>query len=260
MRPSRSHVVSSFTIIKGALIDETYAVFQAWDFTCSCADNLRRIQETGIIGATSAHWARDVAKVLHRRFDPEGRDRPLVALAKGCDREIWTPLLLWHMTRDECLVRDFLVHWLYPQYVQGAYRLRVADVVPYLQSLLKQKGITWSGTWTAATTSRVASGLLRLAADFGLLTGTQAKAFASYHLPEDSLLYLLHAMAEVEPNPRRLIEAAEWHMYLMDAADVERALLRLHQFRKVHYEVAGSLAQLTPPCSSLADYVKESCA
>ncbi len=257
MCASRSRVVSSFTIVKGALIEETYAVFQHWDFTRSCTDNLRCMQEANLIGATSAHWAREVAKALHRRFDPEGRDRPLVELAKGCERAVWTPLLLWHMTRDEFLVRDFLLHWLYPQYVQGTYRLHTADVVLYLQSLSYKKGITWSGKWTAATTSRVASGLLRIAADFGLLTGTVAREFASYHLPEASFLYLLHAMVEVEPNARRLIEAADWHMYLMDATDVERELLRLHQFRKVHYEVAGSLAQLTLPCSSTADYARE---
>ena len=33
-------------------------------------------------------------------------------------------------------------------------------------------------------------------------------------------------------------------MYLMASEDVERELLRLHQFRKLHYEVAGSLARL----------------
>ena len=30
---SRSTVVSSFTIIKGSLVDETYAAFAAWDFS-----------------------------------------------------------------------------------------------------------------------------------------------------------------------------------------------------------------------------------
>ena len=72
-------------------------------------------------GATSAHWARDVAWVMSRRFDLAGRDRPLVDLAMaGCDREVWKPLLLFHMTRDEFLVRDFLVYWLYPQFANRA--------------------------------------------------------------------------------------------------------------------------------------------
>ena len=82
MRASRSRVVSSFTIVKGALIDETYVTFKHWDFARSCTNNLRRMQETNLIGATSAHWAREVAKALHRRFDPEGRDRPRALLAR----------------------------------------------------------------------------------------------------------------------------------------------------------------------------------
>ena len=261
MTKSRSSVVSSFTIIKGSLIDETYAVFSDWDFAKSRTQNLRRVREDNTIGATSTHWARDVAKVLNRRFDPAGRDRPLVDLAiAGCDRDVWRPLLLFHMTRDEFLVRDFLVNWLYPQFTQGAYRLHTDDVTKYLTSLSKKKGVEWSGKWTDSTTSRVASGLLRMATDFGLLTGTLHKEFASYHLPEESFIYLLHAMADVEPNARRIVDAEDWQMYLMDTADVERELLRLHQFRKVHYEVAGSLAQLKLPHGSSADYARELCA
>ena len=172
MAKSRSSVVSSFTIIKGSLIDETYAVFRDWDFHKSRTENLRRVREDNTIGATSTHWARDVAKVINRRFDPGGRDRPLVDLAiAGCDRDVWKPILLFHMTRDEFLVRDFLVHWLYPQFAQGAYRLHTDDVTEYLTSLGKKKGVEWSGKWTDSTASRVASGLLRIATDHGLLTG-----------------------------------------------------------------------------------------
>lgn len=261
MTESRSSVVSSFTIIKGSLIDETYAVFRDWDFDKSRTQNLRRVREANTIGATSTHWARDVAKVLNRRFEPAGRDRPLVDLAiAGCDRDVWRPLLLFHMTRDEFLVRDFLVNWLYPQFTQGAYRLHTDDVTKYLTSLTKKKGVEWSGKWTDSTTSRVASGLLRMATDFGLLTGTLHKEFAFYHLPEESFIYLLHAMADVEPNARRIVDAEDWRMYMMDTADVERELLRLHQFRKVHYQVAGSLAQLKLPHGSSADYARELCA
>ena len=99
-----------------------------------------------------------------------------------------------------------------------------------------------------------------MATDFGLLKGAVHKEFASYHLPEKSLIYLLHAMADIEPNARRIVESEEWHMFLMDSSDVERELLRLHQFRKVHYEVAGSLAQLRLPHCSSADHARELCA
>jgi hypothetical protein len=260
MAEARSRVVSSFTIIKGSLIEETFAVFRGWDFSLSRPENLRRVREENSIGATSVRWAREVTRAINRRFDPAGRDQVLVRLAQAdCDREIWKPLLLWHMTRDEFLLRDFLENWLYAQYTQGAYRLRTENVVPYLKSLGKKKNIEWSGKWTEATTLRVASGLLRIATDFGLLGGVQSKEFVSYHLPEQSFLYLLHAIAEQRSNANRIIDSDDWRMFLMDPSDVERELLRLHQFRKLHYEVAGSLAQLKLPYNSTAGYTRELC-
>jgi hypothetical protein len=72
---SRAAVVSSFTIIKGAIIDETYAVFAAWEIERSKRENLDRLREQNLIGAKSATWLRDVAWVLNRRFDPDSRDR-----------------------------------------------------------------------------------------------------------------------------------------------------------------------------------------
>jgi len=258
---SRSKVVSSFTIIKGSLIEETYAVFRDWDSEQNKFENLRRIREENSIGTTSAHWARDVAKVLNRRFDPEGRDRPLVDLAlAGCRPDLWNPLLLFHMTRDEFLLRDFLIHWLYPQFVEGSYRLHTDDVATYLATLGERKGIEWSGEWSDSTTERVASGLLRIATDFGLLKVTAYREFASYHLPDESFLYLLYALAESEPNARHIVEAEDWRMFLMDASDVDRELLRLHQFKRVHYQVAGSLIELKLPHESLAGYTRELCA
>lgn len=258
MEGSRANVVSSFTIVKGSLIEETYSAFQEWDFAASKRGNLERLMENGVTSTGSRSWRRNVAKVLNRRFEPATRDRALVELAKaGCSREIWKPILLWHMTRDEFLVRDFLTGWLYERYREGTYRIRTEDVVPYLKNLAKRRSLTIADRWSETTTSRVASALLRIAADFGLMTGKLIREFAAFHLPEESFLYLLHALAESEPNATRILESGDWHMYLMDAADVERELLRLHQFRRVHYQVAGSLTQLTLPCPSAAAYSQE---
>jgi hypothetical protein len=252
----RANVASSFTIVKGAMIDETYAVFSAWDFNRSKRENLTRLREENFIGAATATWVRDIAKVLNRRFDPQGRDRALVLLAKsGCDIEVWKPLLLWHMTRDEFLLRDFLVHWLFPAYESGTYRVRPDELYDYLRSITKRGGTT-EHEWSETTLKRVAAGLLKIAADFGLLTGTIAKEFGSYHVPDTSFVYLLHAMRDESHSPRKVIDSSDWRMFLMRPADVERELLRLHQFRKVEYEVAGSLVQLKLPCHSAREYAE----
>lgn len=253
---ARANVVSSFTVVKGAMIDEAYAVFAAWDFARSKRENLSRVRESNTIGASSDTWLRDVAKVLNRRFDPNGRDRALVVLAKhGCDMEIWKPILLWHITRDEFLLRDFLLNWLFPTYDAGAFRVRPEELHDYLCGIGKRGG-TIEHTWSETTLKRVAAGLLKIAADFGLLRGGVVKEFSSYHLPEKSFLYLLHVLREEKQSPRKIVDAQDWRMFLMQAADVERELLRLHQFRKVEYEVAGSLVQLTLPCASSREYAE----
>ena len=154
------------------MIDPTYAAFRCWYLTRSNQENLRRLRDENLIHAGSANWLRDVVFVISRRFDPTGRDRPLVELAQGeLERAVWMPLLLWHLTRDEFLLRDFLVSWLYPRYEDGAYRLRAYEVADYLRSLSGREGVAWSGSWTPATTARVASG----ANSVGLLDGVPFK-------------------------------------------------------------------------------------
>jgi hypothetical protein len=253
---SRSNVVSSFTVIKGALIDETYAIFSKWDFSRSKRENLDRLRDENYIGASSATWLRDVAAVMNRRFDPDGRDRALVLLAQGgCGIEEWKPILLWHITRDEFLVRDFLVNWLFPAFDEGAFRLRPENLYTYLHGL-SGRGATTEHAWTEATTKQVASSLLRIAVNFGFLRGSVVKEFAPYHLPERSFLYILHAMLYEQVSPGGIVGSPDWRMFLMRPADVEHELLRLHQFRKLEYQVAGSLVHLTLPCASAQGYAE----
>ena len=252
----RANVASSFTIVKGALINETYAVLAAWDLTQSKRENLDRLRRENFVGARTATWLRDLAKVLNRRLDPEGRDRARVMLAQsGCDLLEWKPILLWHITRDEFLLRDFLQNWLFPAYDSGVSRVNPAEVREYLRGTAKRGGVT-EHAWSETTLERVAAGLLKMAVEFGLLRGKAAKTFNAYSLPERSFLYLLHVLRETHPNPRKIIEAPDWRMFLMRPGDVEHEILRLHQFHKLDYQVAGSLAQMKLPCATSAQYAE----
>src|SRR5262245_4489603 len=229
MAASRSHVASSFTLIKGALLQETYSVLAAWDFALSKRANLDRLRDRNLIGASSSAWLRDIAKVLNRRFEPAGRDRPLVVLAKGgCSMEEWIPIALWHITRDEFLLRDFLLNWLYPAHEAGAFRVRPEELRDFLRRIGK-RGAKTEHAWTDATQERVAAGLLKIAADVGILRGSGSKEFTSYHLPERSFIYLLHAMRDERVSASKIVSAADWRMFMMRPAEVEHELLRLHQ-------------------------------
>jgi Putative inner membrane protein (DUF1819) len=260
MLRTRSMEISTFTIVKGSLIPETYAAFRTWDFEATDDENFERFKQANVIGARSANWLRYVVKVLHRRFAPRTFDRALVMLAQAqCPMEVWRPILLWHMTRDEFLLRDFVVRWLAAEFEAGRYAIRTADVLDYFTTLESGPARQAVG-WSESTRQRMAVGLLRIVTDFGLLTGGTVRHFASFQLPDESFLYVLHAIAENEPNARKIIESPEWRLYLMGPTDVEQSILRLHQFRRVHYEVAGSLAQLELPCGSSIEFARRLCA
>jgi Putative inner membrane protein (DUF1819) len=253
---TRANVVSSFTLIKGTMIEETYAVFRDWDLARSKKENLDRLRDENYIGVRSAAWLRDVGKVLNRRFDPSGADRALVVLAKASmPAAEWNPILLWHMTRDEFLLRDFLVNWLYPEFEGGVLRPRPEDVATFLKSMADRGGVT-EHEWSPTTGDRVVAGLMRAAADFGLLTGSVVKQFTSFHLPERSFLYVVHALGESYANAGQLVHAKDWRMFLMDPGAVERELVRLHQYRKLSYESAGTLGQLTLPYATAIAYAE----
>lgn len=255
MAASRAGVVSSFTVTKGAQIEATYEVFQRWALDRSRKENLDRLLRADAVGGGTESWRRDLAKTLNRRFETEGRDRILIELAKaGCPLAVWKPILLWHMTRDEFLVRDFLSGWLYEQRASGAWRLRAADVEPYLRQLPARPDVVVKESWSENTTERVASGLLGLASDFDLLAGSVTREFVSYHLPDEALLYLLHAAATLQPNAHRLVQVPDWRMYMLSPDDLQRELYRLHQFRRLRYEVAGSIAELRLPYEDAVVY------
>lgn len=241
---------------KGALIGETRVVLRQWDPRISVRENVHAALGKNPVGAKSAGWLREIIATLSSRLS-EIKGAELAGLqALACSRaseEVWRASFHWHCARTDQMYYGFATGWLFNSYRQGAYRIRSEDVVPVVRDLTAQaKGK--DASLSEYGVKRAARDLLLTAADFGILKGRVTKEFVSYHLPEESLVYLLHAMAQLEPNARRIIDSADWHMYLMDAADVERELLRLHQFRKVHYEVAGSLAQLKLPCGSAAEY------
>lgn len=250
----RSDVISSFTIVKGSLIDETYNVLAGWDASLSKKANFDRVRTRNSVGARTENWLLNVAKVLNRRLDPAGRDYALALLAqRKIPLHVFKPILLWHITRDEFLVRDFLLHFLYPQHLAGAHRVDTAALAPFVLTA-HERGGTSEHEWAATTLERVVTGLLRMGTDFDLLKGSQHREFNSYHLPDEAFLYLLHAMQQVEQNAMNVIHAEDWRMYMMSAEDVERELLRLHQFRRLEFQRAGSLAQLTLPCRSAEEF------
>jgi hypothetical protein len=244
--------VSLRLLRKGAFTEETYSLFQQWDFSESMESNFDRI----LHGHFRTHaWSTEVKATIRRRFRAIDAATPLILMAKnGLPFEEWrSSLLLWVGTRER-LYREFALNWLFSEFDQGTYQVRAEDVQPFVRKLWPT--LNEQTHLTEYSVTRTARDLLRMAADFGLLAGNgPRKTFSPLHLSDRCFLYYAHVIAEIEKSTSRIPQSHLWKLALIRPDDVVTALLRLHQFRKVDYQVAGTLVELTLPCSSAREYV-----
>lgn len=244
--------------IRGAMIQESYAVLASWDPALTRQENLVSLRESNPFGSVSASWAEKVVKETASRFDPEecSHDYSLALLARnGLPMEKWKPILLWRLCHLNGLLEDFMENWLFKAYDEGILRVQPANLVDYLTEV-SQRGKSGERSWAQSTVEHVAQGLLKIPADFGLMQGKLRKEFLPYHLPEESFFFILHAIHERVQNANRIIESPDWRIFLMRPDDVERELVRLHQFRKLEYHSAGTFKQLSLPYETALEYAE----
>ncbi len=248
--------ISSRLIRKGALVEETYIAFQHWDLAVSFEDNLQRLRDTNVIGAKNERWLHEVTTTLASRFKAHASIEPLVILAQGgFPLDKWKSCLLWHIGAVDELYYRFATEWLFHEFEKGTLFLRTDDVIPFVKRITDGRIARGAG-FSDYGLMRAGRDLLLMATDFGLLTGNISRQFANHHLDSDCFLYVAHALASRNDNARQLVHSPDWRLFLMGAEDVERELLNLHQYRKVEYYVAGSLAQLKLPGTSWIDYAR----
>jgi hypothetical protein len=244
--------ISQRLLRKGALAAETYKLFSSWDQSASLDRNL----EKGLQGEFSTDaWGREVRATLRRRFQSIPATQQLVHLAiSGLPLEEWRSCLLLWIGLCEPLFGDFVRDWLFPEFEIGTFQIRTQDVGPFVEQYWKRQS---PNSLSAYGTTRTARDLLRMGVDLRLLQGKgPAKSFASHHLSDRCFVYWAHVIAEVEGSTARLIESRAWRLALMGPTAIENELLRLHQFRKLEYEVAGSLVQISLPCKSASEFVE----
>ncbi|MBJ6799743.1 BrxA family protein [Geomonas propionica] len=256
MNKATKRKISTRLIRKGALIEETYSAFQLWDLSKNFADNLSILRESNIWGAHNQSWLREITATLSTRFSNQHHLSPLIQLAKaGFELSRWKPCLLWHLAAIDELYYRFALEWLYPAFQDGTYLIRTEDVVPFVTELTSGQ-IASGGELSAYGTLRAARDLLRMSADFDQLTGAATRQFNNYHLSQESFLFILYSLSDREENPRNIIDAPEWRLFLMSPSQVEHELMELHQYQQVNFEMAGSLVHLNLPCKSLHEYVE----
>jgi Putative inner membrane protein (DUF1819) len=246
--------ISQRLIRKGALVEETYNLFRNWKDEMSFDQNFNHSLH-GRFGSEA--WKKEVHSTLRRRFRDLKAANSLIILARGeYDILDWRYCLHFWIAAHETLYKLFLATWLYPEYQSGRLSLRAEDALPHVLAVWRTSN-PGSAPLSEYGAIRTARDLVRMARDFGLLEGEgPAKTFSSVHLSDELVLYFCHIIASEENSTSRVLSSELWKLLLLSQDQVHAHLLRLHQYRKLEYHVAGSIVELTLPCASACQYTQ----
>ena len=233
---------------KGVLVKETYEVFAAWDDNLTESQNLKAMLSGRF---STAGWEREVESTLLRRFRHLEFLRPLIALAKsGMSLADWRDCLRLWIGATEQPFHDFAIAWLFAEHEKGRYQIRTEDVRAFFDKAALTRGPK-AKPFSDYAKLRGARDLLRMAAELGMLSGSgPVRTFTSIPMSDDVVMFYAHMIADFEGNSSKMPGSKLWRLAFMAQPDVHLALLRLHQFRRLNYEVAGNIVQVGLPYKS----------
>jgi hypothetical protein len=199
---------------------------------------------------------RDVTATLSRRLRNIKGARPLIVLAKsGLLFADWRDCFRLFIGGSEEPFRSFALNWLFREREDGRYLVRAEDVRPFVVD-------TWKARQAAKPlneygVTRTARDLIRTATSLGMLDGHgSSRTFTALAMGDTSLVFYAHMIADMEGWTARIVESPLWRLAYMTPADVHAVLLRLHQYKRLHYELAGSLLQISLPHRSALEFAE----
>jgi hypothetical protein len=251
MRPKP--VFSQRFLRKGPLVEETYRLFATWRDDASVDENFDAA--FGDRFPTVA-WEKEVRATTSSRLRNLEAMRPLMILArKGMGLHDWRDCWrLWIGATEEPF-GSFVRDWLAPQFSSGRLHVSAEDVREFAVK-------AWAGHSPKRPLSeygvaRAARDLVNTASKLGLLSGSGVfKTFAAHSMSDDVLLFHAQMIGDLEGSPAKVPGSPLWRLALMSASEAHLTLLHLHQFRRLDYQVAGSLIQLTLPYPSSLAYAE----
>lgn len=251
MRPAPTF--SQRYLRKGPLVEETYRLFSGWRDDAPIAENF---DNAFCNRFPTVAWEREVRLTTSAQFKNADALRPLIVLARnGMKLSDWRDCWrLWIGATEEPF-GEFVRDWLFPQRQSGRHQFQAQNVREFAVTAwgrhspkrpLSEYGVV-----------RAARDLVHTAAQLGMLSGDgPLKTFSAMPLSDDVQMFYAHMIADLEGSAAKVPGSDLWRMAMIPASEAHAMLLHLHQFKRLDYQVAGSLIQLTLPYPSALAYAE----
>lgn len=250
----------STAISKGsALVGEMKSLLEHWLPGEPLDDFMRRVQEEGLLGNSTAYRTRDVVRrVFAPRFlRPSDKPARILqrVLASGLPGRVFTELLFVFTARQDPLVYDFTIREYWPAVRRGR---PVLDTDPLLSFLSEaQYDGRLDNQWSEKVSVRIARCVLGLLRDVGFLREVVRgrREIVNYRLSDEGAAILARELNESGVTDSSLCNHPDWGLFGMTPSAVVERLDGLGEHRGVIVQRAGSVVHFTWVTKSIAELI-----
>jgi hypothetical protein len=179
----------------------------------------------------------------------------LKRLLKAGRTRLVSDLLLLYAARQDDTLRDVIVELYWPAVREGRLTLNPPDVVGFLDHA--EAAGKMAEPWSRQVKVKVARGLLRALAGFGLLQEIRRGRREALHFhPDDSaVVYLAYDLHFAGLTDAAVVEHRDWRIFGLRRADAASALDRLSGDAWWFAQIAGSVARVSWRHASMEEVV-----
>ena len=212
---------SSALSAKAALLDETLAVLREVDHGHSISEVQAMVMDDDLLGKTTVSTRESIWESIHARYLSEENNPELVArmVTRAPERQSQGLVLFYELCRSSAILRDTTADYVYPRHAAGYTRIDRTDIQAHFDSIASQHPELQA--WSPQTRDKVASNILSILRDFGLLEGARQKQFTRVYVPLPAFVYVLYRLADDGfRTAQGLLACEDWRLYFLGGADV----------------------------------------
>ena len=226
---------------KGALVKESYSVFQAIANGLLIENTRLAVLEGSLLLHKSYETRRSIWNHINRRYFSLENNWVAMSLAEASKEGMSSPsflslLYLYYVLRDR-LTYKFATGPLWEMWRSQITAVDRGDFISFLKLESAENPII--DKWYDSTRMKLASNMLSALRDFGVLRGIRRKRIQSLTVAHQTVFHLVSILTAEGLKGQRVIEAPDWRMFLWSAADVAHALNDLSSLGWIAFEKTG---------------------
>jgi hypothetical protein len=247
----------TIAVCKGsALLEETKALLRAWVPAESSNEFSDRVLREDLLGRMTAYRARDIVRrVFARRYlRPNNEPASLLKrlLERGQPGQLFSDLCLLYSARNDELIRDAVLHLYWPALSEGRLTLAPIHLIEFLRQAERHGKI--EKPWSEQVKLKVARGVLKAMADFGLLAEVGTRRELVHFRPTDrTIVFLAYELHFAGTTDSGVVDHKDWALFGLRSQDVASALDRLSGDGWWLAQVAGSVVRITWKYASMEE-------